>query len=151
MPQGARQPQIAPSPYALWRISYEVILSPLQKNGHGPAKARRIGKAHLQSRRATGKTKAGHILSAQELGIRSRGRMEPAAQSAGNRFCQQEVPSHAGRVRGGKSYAARAGAFSRTQGYRSGVDQKSRQGKSGCAGAEYTGKFGRKSDSAADQ
>src|SRR6266704_3475046 len=31
MPRGARQSQIAHSSHGLWRISYEVILSPLQK------------------------------------------------------------------------------------------------------------------------
>src|SRR6266705_1520392 len=111
------------------------IVSPA-KNGRGTTKARRIGKAHLQSRRATGKTKAGHILSAQKLGIRSRTRMEPTPESDRNRFCQQEVPSHAGGVCGGKSHAAGAGAFSGTQGQRSGVSQKFGQGKSDRAGAE---------------
>src|SRR5207248_5585595 len=108
------------------------------------------GKAYFQSRRAAGEIKARRILSAQELGIRSRARMEPAAQPDRNRFCQQEVPFHASAVCGGKSHTASVRPLSCTQGHRSCVSQKFGQGKSGCARAEHTGKFGWKSDGAAD-
>src|SRR5215469_8863713 len=76
--------------------------------------------------------------------------MEPVAKSDRHRFCNQEVSSHAGAIRGGKSDAARTGTFFSPKGDRYCVNQKPNEGKSSRTGAEHSGKFGGQGQRAAD-
>src|SRR5215469_11281406 len=77
--------------------------------------------------------------------------MEPVAKSDRHRFCNQEVSSHAGAIRDGKSDAARTGTFFSPKGDRYCVNQKPNEGKSSRTGAEHSGKFGGQGQRAADR
>src|SRR4029077_7221600 len=120
-------------------------------NGCRIRKTGRSWQAHYEIRRPTGKVKTGYILPAQKLGIRSRPRMEPAAKSNRHRFCNQEVSSDAGAIRGRESDAAGAGTFSSAKGNGHCINQKTGEGKSSGAGAKHSGKFGRQGQRTGDR
>src|SRR4030095_15021104 len=106
---------------------------------------------HYEIRRPTGKVKTGYIFPAQKLGIRSRPRMEPVAKSDRHRFCNQEVSSDAGAIRGRESDAVGAGTFSSPKGNGHRINKEPDQGRSGRTGAKHSGKFGRQRQRTADR
>src|SRR5262252_8114139 len=75
-------------------------------NGCRIRKTARSWQAHYEIRRPTRKIKAGYILPAQKLGVRSRPGMESVAKSNRDRFRNEKVSFHAGAIRGRESDAA---------------------------------------------
>src|SRR5438132_11319791 len=124
-------------------IDFFLAISTVRRNLCTPENGREIGKtrglwqAHGKRRRTARETQTWRVLFAQELGVRSRDRMEPSPQSDCDRCCKQEVPSHAGPIRRRESDAAYAGTFSCTQSQRSDVDQDTREGRASGCGAKY--------------
>src|SRR5262252_6990887 len=120
-------------------------------NGCRIRKTARSWQAHYEIRRPTGKVKAGYILPAQKLGVRSRPRMEPVAKSDRHRFRNQKVSSNAGTIRRREPDTAGGGTFSSPKGDGPRINQKPGEGKPSGAGAKHSGKFGRQSKRAANR
>src|SRR5439155_1392743 len=95
--------------------------------GPGARETRRSRQIDFQSGRETGRAQAGHVLSAQELGVWPDRRVESSSQSNPDRFCRQKSPPDATPIRRRESDRYSGGTFSCAQGRRPRRNQKAGQ------------------------